>query len=136
VLDISTTALRQAKNRLGPRADRVDWITADITQAENLGHFDVWHDRAVFHFLIDAACRGRYVELARKTVPAGGHLIIATFADDGPKRCSNLEVRRYNATTLASELGAGFRLVKEARESHLTPWGSAQPFVYGVFQRE
>ena len=110
-------------------------MVADVTEAPELGTFDVWHDRAVFHFLTDPADRRSYVELARKTVPEGGHLVIATFADDGPKQCSDLDVCRYNARSLASELGEGFSLVREARETHTTPWGSSQAFFYGVFQR-
>jgi 2-polyprenyl-3-methyl-5-hydroxy-6-metoxy-1,4-benzoquinol methylase len=135
VLDVSETALRQAKLRLGERAKRVDWIVADITEAKALGSFDVWHDRAVFHFLTDAADRRSYVNLARETVPEGGHLIIASFADDGPKRCSELDVCRYNAETMGAELGEGFSLVREDRETHITPWGSSQAFFYGVFHR-
>ncbi len=136
VLDISATALDRAKARLGERAERVRWVVADVTEVPELGTFDVWHDRAVFHFLTDPADRRRYVELARKTVPEGGHLVIATFADDGPKQCSNLDVCHYNARSLADELGEGFTLVREARESHTTPWGSSQPFFYGVFRRQ
>jgi SAM-dependent methyltransferase len=135
VLDISETALSKSRSRLGERASRVEWIVADVTEAESLGTFDVWHDRAVFHFLTDAADRRKYVELARRTVPVGGHLIIATFADDGPKRCSDLDVCRYNARSLASELGEGFSLVREAKETHRTPWGSSQAFFYGIFRR-
>ena len=110
-------------------------MVADVTEEPELGAFDVWHDRAVFHFLTDPADRRRYVELARRTVPRGGHLVIASFADDGPRRCSDLAVCRYNARSLASELGEGFSLVREARETHTTPWGSSQAFVYGVFTR-
>lgn len=135
VLDISETALGKARARLGERAERVRWVAADVTEAPELGTFDVWHDRAVFHFLTDAEDRRSYVELARNTVPEGGHLIIATFADDGPKRCSNIDVCRYNARSLADELGEGFSLVREARETHTTPWGSSQPFFYGVFKQ-
>ena len=136
VLDISEAALSKARSRLGERASRVEWIVADIIEAESLGIFDVWHDRAVFHFLTDAADRRRYVELARRTVPVGGHHIIATFAGDGPKRCSGLDVCRYNAETMGAELGGGFSLVREARESHTTPRGSSQAFFYGVFRRQ
>jgi 2-polyprenyl-3-methyl-5-hydroxy-6-metoxy-1,4-benzoquinol methylase len=136
VLDISEAALDKARSRLGERAGRVDWTAANITEAQDLGTFDVWHDRAVFHFLTDAADRRRYVELARRTVLEGGHLVIATFADDGPKRCSDLDVCRYNAETMGAELGEGFSLVREARETHTTPWGSSQAFFYGVFRRQ
>jgi hypothetical protein len=135
VLDVSETALSRTQLRLGERASRVDWLVADITGIKSLGTFDIWHDRAVFHFLTDAADRRTYVELARRTIPEGGHLIIAAFADDGPRRCSDLDVCRYNAETLAAELGEGFSLAREARETHTTPWGSSQAFFYGVFRR-
>ena len=104
--------------------------------SDGFWNYCVWHDRAVFHFLTDAADRKRYVELARRTVPEGGHLIIASFADDGPKRCSDLDVCRYNAETLGAELGEGFSLVREAGETHVTPWGSSQAFFYGVFRKQ
>ena len=136
VLDISETALGKARLRLGERARRVRWLSADVTDVDDLGTFDIWHDRAVFHFLTDVSDRKRYVELARRTVPEGGHLIVASFADDGPKRCSNLDVCRYNAESMAAELGEVFSLVREARETHTTPWGSLQAFFYGVFRRQ
>jgi len=135
VLDISETALGKAKARLGERAERVRWVVADVTESPELGTFDVWHDRAVFHFVTDPVDRRSYVELARRTVPEGGYLVIATFADNGPKQCSNLDICRYNARSLAAELGEDFWLVREARETHTTPWGSPQPFFYGVFRR-
>jgi SAM-dependent methyltransferase len=135
VLDISETALSKARSRLGERASLVEWVIADITAVESLGTFDIWHDRAVFHFLTEASDQRKYVELARRTVPESGHLIIATFADDGPKRCSDLDVCRYNAETMGAVLGEGFSLVREARETHTTPSGSSQAFFYGVFRR-
>lgn len=135
VLDISETALEKAKARLGSLATRVDWIVADVTEATEIGVFDLWHDRAVFHFLIDAADRRKYVDLALRSIALGGHLIIATFADDGPRRCSELDVVGYNAESLSAELGAGFTLVKETRAIHTTPWGKPQAFFHGVFRR-
>ena len=111
-------------------------IAADVTEIQDVGTFDVWHDRAVFHFLTDAADRRKYDELARRSVPDGGHLIIAGFADDGPDRCSDLDVCRYNAASMAAELGEGFSLIKEARETHSTPWNTPQAFFYGVFRRQ
>ena len=116
VLDISETALGKARSRLGERASRVEWFAADVTEVRDIGTFDVWHDRAVFHFLTDAEDREKYVDLARRTVPEGGHLIIATFADAGPKtvqqpRCLPLQ-RRFVACGvwprfLAGERGRG-----------------------------
>jgi SAM-dependent methyltransferase len=135
VLDISPVALEKAKTRLGERAAKVRWIVADVTAAPEIGEFDVWHDRAVFHFLTEARDRQAYVELATRSVRAGGHVIIGTFALDGPDRCSGLAVRRYDATALQAELGAGFSLVEEIAETHLTPWGKPQQFVYGLFRR-
>jgi len=136
VLDISEIALGKAKSRLGERAGRVEWLAADVTEVQGVGTFDVWHDRAVFHFLTDATDREKYVELALRTVPGGGHLIIATFADNGPERCSGLEVCRYSADALHAEFSHGFSLVRAVGETHTTPWGSPQPFVYGVFRRQ
>jgi SAM-dependent methyltransferase len=135
VLDISETALGKARARLGERAKRVRWVVADVTEAPELGTFDVWHDRAVFHFLTDPPDRRSYVELAWRTVPKGGHLIIATFADDGPKQCSDVDACCYNACSLAAELGEGFSQLRSATETHTTPWGSSQAFFYGVFKR-
>ncbi len=135
VLDIAESALKAARSRLGTRAGLVQWIAADVTEIQAVGTFDVWHDRAVFHFLTDPADRRKYVDLARRTLPELGHLIIASFDDDGPTRCSGLEVCRYNAASMAEELGEGFSLVKEARETHFTPWNASQTFFYGVFRR-
>ena len=97
--------------------------------------FDVWHDRAVFHFLTEIADRAAYVSLLTRTVPLRGHAVIATFAPDGPERCSGLEVRRYDERTLTAELGAAFALITSTRETHLTPWGKPQSFQYGLFRR-
>jgi ubiquinone/menaquinone biosynthesis C-methylase UbiE len=135
VLDIAPAALGAAMRRLGDRAGSVEWITADVTAIGNLGTFDVWHDRAVFHFLTEVEDRKKYVDLALRTVPKGGHLIIASFAEDGPTRCSDLDVCRYNAASMVAELGKGFWLVRLASETHTTPWGSSQAFFYGVFKR-
>ena len=113
----------------------VEWMAADVTEARDLGMFDLWHDRAVFHFLTDENERRKYVELATRSIPTGGHLVIGTFADDGPTVCSNLTVRRYNAASMAAELGRAFALVEEAHELHPTPRGTSQSFFYGVFER-
>ena len=135
VLDISEAALARSRERLGEQAKNIRWIAADITAGPVLGQFDVWHDRAVFHFLTDADNRAAYVSLLAQTVPSGGHAVMATFAMDGPDRCSGLEVRRYDPETLAAELGPAFALVTSARESHVTPWGKPQSFQYSVFRR-
>jgi 2-polyprenyl-3-methyl-5-hydroxy-6-metoxy-1,4-benzoquinol methylase len=135
VLDISRATLEKAKARLGERASRVRWIQADVTTVASVGEFDVWHDRAAFHFLTDPADRRRYVALAERSLPPGGHLIVATFAREGPSRCSGLEVCRYDARSLGAELGQTFSLVREATETHITPRGSPHAFFYGVFRR-
>jgi SAM-dependent methyltransferase len=139
VLDLSPAALASAAARLGDRAARVRWITADVTAAPptlgDLGTFDVWHDRAVFHFLTTPAQRTAYVALLSRTVPVGGHAVIATFALDGPEKCSGLPVTRYDGPALAVELGGAFRLFRTVPETHLTPWGKPQSFQYSVFRR-
>ncbi|NNM87164.1 MAG: class I SAM-dependent methyltransferase [Phycisphaerae bacterium] len=131
VLDISAAAVAKAKARLSPRAHLIQWIVGDITEVEQVGHFEVWHDRAVFHFLDELSDRRRYVELAGHTLPKGGQLIIGTFAKDGPPRCSGLDVRRYDAASLAAEFGPDFRVVDETSHLHRTPSGKPQPFIFG-----
>lgn len=135
VLDISQAALDRAKWKLGDRASEIEWITADVTADPQLGNAEVWHDRAVFHFLTEPADRQRYVALLSRTIPVNGHAIIATFAEDGPEKCSGLPVCRYSGKRLAQELGAGFTLLKTVPETHLTPWGKPQSFQYSVFRR-
>ena len=131
VLDLSSAALTVAKQRLGNHVNFVDWITGDITQVslpEN--RYDIWHDRAVFHFLTDPAERKAYVEQVMRAVRPNGHVIIATFAEDGPEKCSGLPVMRYCPETLHAEFGKAFHLVKHSKEAHHTPFGTEQQFVY------
>lgn len=135
VLDISKCAIDRVRARLGDRANQVSWMVADVTAAPVLGTFDVWHDRAVFHFLTAPEDRAAYVKLLKRNVPVGGHAVIATFALDGPEKCSGLEVRRYDGPTLAAELGPAFELCKSVREIHTTPWGARQSFQYSLFKR-
>lgn len=131
VLDISGAALQLARQRLGVKARDVNWIEADITYAD-LPHqaYDLWHDRAVFHFLTQLADRQRYVDRVRQAVRPGGHVIVATFATDGPDHCSGLEVMRYNSESLYSEFDGDFDLVSSSRETHHTPFGTEQKFIY------
>lgn len=131
VLDISVAALEVAQERLGSRAKAITWLEADITQVQ-LPHkfYDVWHDRAVFHFLTQAADRQKYVEAVRHSVKPGGHVIVATFGVDGPTRCSGLEVVRYDPDSLHGEFGESFDLVRSTGESHQTPFGTEQKFIY------
>jgi len=135
VLDVSESALARSRDRLGPLARKVEWISADVTDLDDLGVFDIWHDRAVFHFLITEEDRRRYRDLAAKTLPAGGRLIIATFGPDGPNRCSGLDVRRYDRALLSSELGAGFIPARDQIVDHQTPAGRHQQFLYAMFVR-
>jgi SAM-dependent methyltransferase len=131
VLDISAAALRAAQDRLGSRASLVRWVEADITKVElPPRHYDVWHDRAVFHFLTDAQDRHAYVGALLHAVKPGGHVIVATFAEDGPTQCSGLPVRRYSAEELHSEFGAPFTLMRHDKQSHRTPFGTIQEFTY------
>ena len=135
VLDLAPAALALAQGRLGPRATRVTWIADDVLEAPlPEGRFTIWHDRAVFHFLTDAADRKRYVARVRHAVRPGGHVIVASFARDGPARCSGLEVVRYTPDAMHAEFGAGFRLLESVREEHRTPGGSTQAFVYCLCQ--
>lgn len=131
VLDISMAALQVAKQRLGSLASRVKWLEADITQVTLPYRFyDVWHDRAVFHFLTHAEDRARYVKAVQHSVKTGGHVIVATFGLEGPLRCSGLEVVRYSPDSLHDEFGSDFELVDTSNELHQTPFGTEQKFIY------
>lgn len=136
VLDISATALAIARKRLGEDAKRVHWLAGDILQVElPPQHFALWHDRAVFHFLTGQQDRQRYVQRLLQALRPDGRAIIATFADDGPTQCSGLPVMRYNADQLAAELGPQFHLLQHERQTHITPAGKEQRFLFAVFQR-
>jgi SAM-dependent methyltransferase len=135
VLDISGAALQHARDRLGAVADRVTWLEVDVTDAAlPNAAYDLWHDRAVFHFLVNADDRAAYVRLLCAALKPGGHAVFACFAPDGPTRCSGLEVLRYDAAQLQRELGIGFALLEERFETHLTPIGGEQRFVYALFK--
>lgn len=136
VLDISGKAIFDSMKRLGSRATLVNWIEADITAVElPENSYDVWHDRAVFHFLTDADDRRKYVEVAMRSVKLGGHIIIAAFGLDGPEKCSGLEVVRYSPDTMHDEFGDSFQLVASIDETHNTPFGTTQEFVYCYCRR-
>ena len=136
VLDISPGALQTAQQRLGARATAVTWIEADITQAQLPGQFyAVWHDRAVFHFLTQPHDRHRYIQAVRHAVKPGGHVIVATFALDGPPQCSGLDVTRYSPDSLHHEFGEDFQLLISTRETHVTPFGTEQKFIYCYCRR-
>ena len=136
VLDVSGAALSQDQARLGSRAATVEWFEADVTSFTPPHDFELWHDRAVFHFLTEEEERRQYVATLRRSLLPGGAAIIATFALDGPPKCSGLDVKRYDEQSIVAELGSEFRLQEVRRETHITPWQSEQRFMYFRFQRQ
>ncbi|MEO7148824.1 MAG: class I SAM-dependent methyltransferase [Rhodanobacteraceae bacterium] len=136
VLDISTVALDEARARLGPNAASVHWLVGDVTQIDLApAHCALWHDRAVFHFMIESDARARYVAAAARAVRPGGYAVIGTFAVDGPPRCSGLPVARYNAEALAETFAPAFEKISGCRDAHRTPSGSEQAFTYIALRR-
>lgn len=136
VLDISAAALTAARERLGEKGDSVQWLDADITSSRlPQNAFDLWHDRAVFHFLTEKAQRDAYVGNLNRSLIPGGTVVIATFSLDGPKKCSGLEVVRYSAETLSQELGSNFDLISSDQTTHTTPAGATQRFVTCLFRK-
>ena len=135
VLDLSQGALQAAQARLGAKAHGVEWIVADATDWRPHRTYDLWHDRAAFHFLTSPEDRARYVQRLTEALAPGGHAIIATFALDGPDRCSGLPIVRYDAAALSAELGGVFTLMDTRAHAHSTPWGSVQRFQFSVFRR-
>lgn len=137
VLDISEKAINTARERLGSNAADVTWRVADVTEA-NLPsrHYAVWHDRAVFHFLVEPEQRARYVRQLLNSLTSDGHVVIATFGPNGPAQCSGLTVERYDLPSLHDQLGADFELVDHCMEQHRTPGGREQEFLYAHFKRQ
>jgi len=135
VLDLSEQATQTAKARLGARASGVTWIVADVTKWQPEATYDVWHDRAAFHFLTAPEDRAAYAERVRQAVRPGGHIIIGTFALDGPERCSGLPVIRHDADSIGAVLGPLFTLIESRRHDHQTPMGGSQKFQFSRFQR-
>lgn len=136
VLDLSSSALAIAKARIGGAGERIRWIVADITTWEPTRTYDVWHDRAAFHFLVAEPDRAAYLARLARALKPGGHAIIGTFAPDGPERCSGLPVMHYDADGLVRTLGAAFRPVRARRYEHVTPRGTPQAFQFGVFRHQ
>jgi SAM-dependent methyltransferase len=136
VLDLSSAALDTAKSRVGRRAGQVHWVVADVTIWQPVKAYDIWHDRAAFHFLTEESDRAAYVERLNRGLKIGGYAIIGTFALEGPERCSGLQVARYDAASLGQVLGPAFSLVHSLRHEHTTPWGSQQAFQFSIFRRE
>lgn len=131
VLDVSQIAIDATKKRLGDAAKQVRWITADVTEAPlERGAYDVWHDRAVFHFLTERKLREAYVRQVVHAARPGGHVIASTFGPEGPTKCSGLDVARYDVDSLRAEFGARFHLVESSKELHQTPFGTTQQFLY------
>jgi len=136
VLDLSDKALATSRDRLGARAAQVSWIVADVTAWQPSRTFDVWHDRAAFHFLTEPQDREAYGECVRTAMRPGGHVIIGTFAPDGPERCSGLPVVRHDHTTIGQVLGGSFRLAETRKHDHRTPGGAIQRFQFSRFRRD
>lgn len=135
VLDVSARAVDAARSQLGAEADRVDVVVADVLSWKPERRFDVWHDRAVFHFLVDAEDRARYLATLEATLSPGGRVIVATFALDGPEQCSGLPTAHYDESSLVAMFGAGYQLVESRREEHRTPAGGVQPFTWVALRR-
>jgi hypothetical protein len=135
VLDIAETGLSRSKARLGAQAEKLSWIVADVTAWQPQRIWQVWHDRAVFHFLTEPEAQDAYIGALKRGTQAGSNVIMATFALNGPERCSGLPVQRYSPTTLAERLGAEFALYAEGEESHATPFDTNQQFQYAAFRR-
>ena len=136
VLDLSAEALNVARARLGEARSRVSWIVADATEWEPQNEYDVWHDRAAFHFLSEEEqLQQAYIARVKRCLRMGGHIIFGTFALDGPEKCSGLPVTRHSAESLSALLGASFSLIDSRRHEHATPWGVVQNFQFSTFKR-
>ncbi|PJJ10686.1 methyltransferase family protein [Flavobacterium sp. 1] len=134
VLDISAKAIEKAKERLGTNAEKVNWIVSDITEFEPNETFEVWHDRATFHFLTSEEQIQKYMETARKSV--SGYLTVGTFSENGPKKCSGLDIKQYSEETLTAEMENGFEKIKCVTEDHTTPFETKQNFIFCSFKRQ
>ena len=134
VLDISAKALEKAQNRLGEKAKKINWVVSDITKFKPNTTYDIWHDRATFHFLTTTDQVAKYMDIARKSV--NGYMTIGTFSENGPKKCSGLEIKQYNEQELISEFENGFEKLKCITEDHLTPFDSKQNFLFCSFRRQ
>jgi SAM-dependent methyltransferase len=133
VLDLSANALEHSKQRLGDKANLIEWQVEDVTKFSTPKHYDIWHDRAVFHFLTEESDRKKYNAVLNASINVGGHVIIAAFAIGGSTKCSGLNIVQYDETTLKTELGKNFTLVEQRTEEHITPAGNVQMFGYYLF---
>lgn len=135
VLDISANAIDRAKQRLGNQAEKVNWIVSDITEFEPTVKFDFWHDRAAFHFLTSEEKIYKYVSIAEDAIKPNGYLILGTFSESGPKKCSGLEIKQYNETSMSARFEVAFKRIKCITEDHLTPFNTTQNFLFCGFKR-
>lgn len=135
LLDVSAVALGRTRERIGNASDKIAWIVADVTQWKPTQTWDIWHDRAVFHFLIDKAAQDAYIAVLKQATKPGSRVILSTFALTGPEKCSGLPVQRYSAGTLANRLSPDFAIYTQETEQHRTPFGTTQDFIYAGFRR-
>ena len=136
VLDISAAGIRHARDRLGPRADQVHWLTADVLSWHPRRRYQAWHDRAVFHFLTTGEHRQQYLRTLDRATAPGAIAVFGCFAPDGPQQCSGLPVARYSAAQLARQIGAGWLVISQDREEHITPAGTIQPLTWVALRRQ
>ena len=136
VLDISANAIERARKRLGARADLIHWIVSDVTEFEPPVQFDFWHDRAAFHFLTTEEKVYKYVSIAEAAIRKNGYLVLGTFSDNGPKKCSGLEIRQYSEASMSSRFEVAFNRVRCIREDHKTPFDTVQNFLFCSFQKK
>jgi 2-polyprenyl-3-methyl-5-hydroxy-6-metoxy-1,4-benzoquinol methylase len=135
VLDISVNAIERAKKRLGNKAEKVNWIVSDITDFEPTVKFDFWHDRAAFHFLTSEDKINKYVSIAENSINPNGYLILGTFSEQGPKKCSGLEIKQYNESSMSERFEVKFKRIKCITEDHTTPFNTVQNFLFCSFKR-
>ncbi len=135
VLDISSSALEKAKIRLGVKADLVHWVVSDVTEFIPPLKFDFWHDRAAFHFLTNPDAVDKYVAIAESGISDNGYLVLGTFSENGPEKCSGLEIKQYNETSMSNRFEASFMRIKCVTENHVTPFNTVQNFLFCSFRR-
>lgn len=136
VLDISANAIERAKKRLGSKGENISWIVSDITKFVPTVKFDFWHDRAAFHFLTDADDVNKYVSIAENSINTNGYLILGTFSENGPQKCSGLEIQQYNEASMLARFGVAFNKIKCITEDHITPFNTVQNFLFCSFQKQ
>lgn len=136
VLDISSNALEKAKARLGKKAEKINWIVSDIDDYLPSVKFDFWHDRAAFHFLTSEERINKYVFIAENSIVKGGYLLLGTFSENGPRKCSGLEIRQYSQASMTARFEAGFKRIKCLTEDHKTPFNTVQNFLFCSFKKK